>query len=109
LLGSTSGEKQIEAYASADLGIRRGDTVRIVLEPQNVFKAAMIVYGYPLLGALIAAGAAYAAGLGDLAAAVSALTGIAAGFSVARFRLSRARCLRDFTPVVAERLGTVAD
>ena len=69
----------------------------------------MIVYGYPLLGSLTAAGLAYAAGLGDLAAAGSALAGIATGLLLARLRLAKARCLRDFTPVVAERLHVAAD
>jgi len=67
-------------------------------------RAAVIVYGYPLIAALLAALAAYGLGLNDIAAAAAALLGLVTGMSIARYRLNDAKCLREFTPTVVERL-----
>ena len=74
--------------------------------PRNVLRAAILVYGYPLAGAVLAAICAYAAGLSDLLAAAAALLGLAAGMLLARARLRNERCLRDFMPMVVQKLPT---
>ena len=91
------------------LDVRIGDLVSIMLEPRNVLRAAIIVYGYPLMGAVLAAFIAYGIGLGDIAAALAALSGLVAGILIAKVRLQNTRCLRDFTPIVVDRLTAASD
>lgn len=111
LLGGGAGAQRISVSVPADLDVVDGDLVSIVLQPKDILRAAVIVYGYPLAGAVIGAIAAAIAGFGDVAAAVAALSGITVGFLSASRRLRNARCLREFTPAVVERLAiaTVVD
>ena len=74
-----------------------------------MLRAAVLVYGYPLLGGVLAALAALRFELGDVAAALSALTGLIAGMAIAKNQLRSSQCLREFTPVVIERLSPVRD
>jgi len=109
LLGQRSGDRRVEATVAENLEVRNGDLVSIVLEPRNVLRAAIIVYGYPLTGAVLTAFVAYAAELGDIAGALAALSGLVAGILIAKARLQNTRCLRDFTPVVVDRLSAASD
>lgn len=104
LLGRTSGSRRVEALIAVGLTVGEGDEVRIELAPGNLLQASMIVYGLPLSGAVLGAALAYFSGLGELYAAMAALGGIFAGLTVARLRLQRATCLRQFTPTIVERL-----
>ena len=108
LLGRSSGSRRVDARIASGLTVREGDEVRIELAPSNLLQAAMIVYGLPLAGAVLGAGLAYLAGLGELYAAMAALGGILAGLMVARLRLQKASCLQQFTPTVVERLTVAA-
>jgi len=105
LLGSSTKDQCIDARIAAGITLCEGDEVRVELAPSNVLQAALIVYGMPLCGAVAGAGVSYFAGLQDLAAALAAIAGIAAGIGVARYRLRASRCLRQFTPTVVERLS----
>jgi sigma-E factor negative regulatory protein RseC len=104
LLGAGRGPKRVNAILSPNLEIHNGDRVSIVLEPRNLLRASVIVYGYPLLGAVLAAIMAMKLEIGDAAGAVAALVGLIAGMLIAKMRLRKSRCLRDFTPVIVERL-----
>lgn len=104
LLGRTSGSRRVEALIASGLTVGEGDEVRIELAPNNLLQASMIVYGLPLSGAVLGAALAYFFGFGELYAAMAALGGILAGLMVARLRLQRATCLRQFTPTIVERL-----
>lgn len=106
IFGGKAGSRRIDAMISAGLKVTEGDEVRIELAPRNVLRASLIVYGAPLSGAVIAALIAYAAGLGDLHAALAALAGIVSGLLLARARLRKAGCLRRFTPTVVEHIAT---
>ncbi|MBT8090884.1 MAG: SoxR reducing system RseC family protein [Gammaproteobacteria bacterium] len=108
LLGRTSGSRRVDALVATGLTVREGDEVRIELAPSNLLQASMIVYGLPLAGAILGAGFAYIAGIGELNAAMAALGGILAGLIVARLRLKQDGCLRQFTPTVVERLTVAA-
>ena len=105
LLGGTTGSRRVEALIGAGLAVSEGDEVRIELEPSNLLRASLIVYGAPLGSAIAAAALAYLADLGDLNAALSALGGIVAGLFFARSRLRKSDCLRQFTPTVIERIA----
>lgn len=105
LLGGMAGPRRVEVLIGNNLSLREGDEVRIALAPSHLLRAAMTVYGVPLSLAVAAAAFAYFLELGDLAAAIAALCGIVAGLFVARSRLRKSSCLRDFTPTVVERIA----
>ena len=104
LFGTTVATRQVEALVREDITVGEGDEVRIELEPRNLLKASLIVYGLPLGFAVATAALAYLAGLGDLSAAVAALGGVAGGLLVARSQVRKSGCLREFTPTVVERI-----
>ena len=104
LLGRTSGSRRVDALIANGLTVGEGDEVRIELAPSNLLQASMIVYGLPLSGAVLGAALAYFVGLGELYAATAALGGILAGLMLARLRLQKTSCLRQFTPTIVERV-----
>ena len=105
LTGADSQPRRIAALLATGLELNEGDEVSIELAPQNVLRAALIVYGLPLGGAVIGAGIAYLAGAGDLGAAFAALVGLAVGLAAGRRYLGRAACLKHFTPVITGRVA----
>ncbi len=104
LAGSNAASRRVDAVIDTGVEVREGDEVRIELAPQHLLRAAMIVYGLPLLGAVSGAAVAYLAGLSDLHASIAALGGIVLGLAAARMRLRAAQCLRQFTPTIVERM-----
>jgi sigma-E factor negative regulatory protein RseC len=109
LLGRQSGDMRVEAVVAENLDVRSGDLVSVELAPRNILRAAVIVYGYPLSAAVLAAILAFGMGLGDASGAIAALVGLVAGIFLAKRRLKNSRCLRDFTPTVVDRLSPVPD
>lgn len=105
LLGGNGKSRRIDAQIPTGITVHEGDEVRIELAPRHLLHAALIVYGIPLLGALVGAAIAYTLGLGDLYAAFAGLGGIAVGIVLARQRLQASRGLCEFTPTIVERLG----
>ncbi|MDH3338726.1 MAG: SoxR reducing system RseC family protein [Gammaproteobacteria bacterium] len=106
LMTGSGRNRQVEASIRAGLNVAENDLVEIVLAPDDVLRAAAIVYGLPMLGAVAAAAIAYALSLGDAAAAVAALAGLTVGFTIGRWRLRQTPCLRRFLPSVQRRLDT---
>lgn len=104
LFGSSGGSRQFEAPISGAMDLREGDEVQIELAPHNVLRAALQVYGAPLVGVLIMTGLAHLAGWSDLQGAAAGGVGVLAGAAISRYRLKRVRCLRQFTPVITRRL-----
>ncbi len=98
----------VEASVRTGLDLREGDVVEISLAPDNLLQAAIIVYGWPMLGAIIGAALAYGFSFGDAAAALAALIGLGAGLIVSRWRLRQRSCLRRFVPVVERRVAVSA-
>lgn len=98
LFGMRRQGRRIEAEFASDAVVVSGDVVRLQLAPRSLLRASVIVYGWPLAGALAGAVAGYASGSGDTAAALLALLGLAAGAVLARRRLARRDCLRDLVP-----------
>ncbi len=82
-----------------------GDTVSLSLGSRNLLQAAMIVYGWPLLGASLATLLAKVIDLTDAGAALAALAGIAVGAILVRIRLGHRDCLTRFVPTVVGRVG----
>ena len=106
LFGSSGGSRHIEAPISGAMDLHAGDEVQIELAPHNVLRAALQVYGAPLLGVLIMTGLAYLADWPDWQAAVAGGVGVLGGAAISRYRLRRVRCLRQFTPVITRRLAS---
>ncbi len=104
LLGAGSGARQVEASIRPGLSVSEGDVVEIALSPDNLLQAAIIVYGLPLLGAVMAAAVAFGLSLGDAAAAVAVLAGLGLGVLAGRRRLQQTQCLQRFVPTVVRRV-----
>ena len=98
LFGGRRPGRRIEADLVPGTEVAKGDVVRLRLAPRSLLQASLIVYGWPLAGALTGASLAYATRFGDAGAAVLALLGMAAGAFLVRRRLARQDCLRNFTP-----------
>lgn len=98
--------RRIAATVADNRALAAGDRVELVLATDTVLRAALIVYGLPLLGAVGAAALAYLFALGDAAAALAAIAGLVAGMLVGRWQLHRGSCLQQFVPVVGRRLQT---
>lgn len=109
LLGGDAKPRKVDALISGGMDVRAGDEVTIELAPDNLLRAATIVYGLPLIGAIGGAGIAFLFESGDLWPAGLALAGIASGMTAARLRLRRTSCLRRFTPMITRRLTPVVD
>ena len=95
---SLTRNRRVEARVPPGAEIHAGDTVELTLAPNNVLRAAGIVYGLPLAAAASGAALAYLVGYGDPAAALAAVAGLAVGLVLAKRRLRG--CLKDFTPEV---------
>jgi len=101
--------RSVDALLAQGLAVREGDRVSIELAPDNLLLAALLVYGLPLTGAIIASAAAWFLGAGDLIAAAMAVVGTGVGMTIGRMRLRKARCLRNFIPTVTARLSGASD
>jgi sigma-E factor negative regulatory protein RseC len=104
LFSGVESKRTVEALVDSDISLGRGDTVELRLAGNNLLAASFLVYGLPLLGAIVAAGIAYLLRLGDLAAALAAIAGLVSGFFVGRHKLHRAGCIDEFVPHVEKLL-----
>lgn len=100
VFSAATGKRRVSANLSAGSAVQAGDVVAISMSRKSVLAAASIVYGYPLAGAAFGAMLGAAGSTGDLAAALCALAGMITGALLARYRLGRHRCLRQFVPSV---------
>ena len=109
--GIFSGDKKpriVDALLARGVAVREGDWVSVELAPENLLHAALLVYGLPLTGAIVASAAAWLLGASDLIAAAMAVAGTGVGLMTGRMRLRKARCLRSFIPTVTARLSGVS-
>ena len=107
IFADTGRERQVHADVLPGLQVAEGDLVEVTLAPDNLLRAALIVYGLPMVGAIVGAVLAYWLSLGDLGAAAAALAGIGGGLLLGRWRLRRRDCLSRFVPTVEKRLYDV--
>ena len=105
VLSGRKGNRRLELAVGPELNLAEGDVVGIELAPGNVLRAALIVYGLPLAGAIGGAALAYANALGDGGAAVMAIGGLVGGALISRFRLGNDSCLARFTPSISRRVA----
>jgi len=98
MVSATSGLQRIEVPLVDSDDLREGQTVALEMQEGSLLRAAAIVYGWPLLGALL--GAAGGLSRSEATAALMALSGLFAGWLLARWHLRRGRCLRGLLPVI---------
>ena len=103
LLSAGNRSRRIEAIIAPGLEARVDDQVELLMEPDNLLRAASLVYGFPMVGAIAGASTAYALSLGDAGAALMALAGLTLGLLISRWRLRQSACIQQFTPRI-ERL-----
>lgn len=103
LLAAENRPNRIEAIIAPGLDANVDDEVELLMQPDNLLRAAYFVYGVPMLGAIAGASVAYWLSLGDAGAALMALAGLAVGLMISRWRVRRSACMRQFTPRI-ERL-----
>lgn len=104
LLGSNNKNRRIAARIASGVIVQQGDEVCLELASRRLLQASWLVYGTPLAAAMLASTAGYLAGLPDLYAALAALGGGGAGVIIARSRLRKTTCLRQFMPTIVGRL-----
>ena len=104
LMAGSGAKRQVEARVRDGLDITVDDVVEISLAPDNLLRAAVIVYGLPMLGAAIAALVAFGLSLSDGASAMAALFGLGLGLGVSRWQLRQASCLGRFVPTIERRV-----
>ena len=104
LFAGGGADRQVEATIPPGMDIAVQDVVEISLAPDNLLRAAIIVYGLPMIGAVIGAVIAYALSFGDVVAALAALTGLGSGLVLSRWRLQQTDCLQRFVPSIERRL-----
>ncbi len=105
IFGASQSTRRIEVSLAPGCDVSEGDTVRLSLASRNLLQAAIIVYGWPLLGAIAGALLAFLGALDDKAAAASVLAGLAVGVALARLRLSRKDCLSRYSPTAINLAG----
>ena len=105
LFASGGSDRQVEAAIPPEMDVAVEDVVEISLAPDNLLRAAIIVYGLPMFGAVIGATIAYTLSLGDAVAALAALTGLGSGLVLGRWRLQQTACLQRFVPSIERRLN----
>ncbi len=105
LLGSQREPARIELPAPEGMRLAVGDRVNLELLPTNLLEAALLVYGLPLAGVLVALSAGWliAGALNDAHAIILAIAGLLAGLVAGRYRINRNRCLQRFVPRIAMR------
>jgi len=93
----------LEASIPDGLQFAAGEVVEVSVLPDNVLRAALIVYGLPMFGAVATVATAYALALNDIATAAAALGGLSLGLVVARWCLSRQVCRKRFVATISRR------
>ena len=104
IFSDTAQQRRVTATVPAGLDLAEGDRVEIELAPDNILRAALIVYGMPMVGAIAGAALAYGLQFGDAVAAAAALAGLVLGLMVGRYQLRRNDCLSRFVPTITRRL-----
>lgn len=95
----------IDANVAPGMELKPGDEVNLVLTPSHLLRAAVLAYGLPLAGVVIALGIAWFVNhtLRDVLAVGFAMTGLVVGVLLARHFLNKDGCLKNLVPTVSAR------
>ncbi len=105
LLTGASRSRLIDVSVTPGMDLKPGDDVRLTLAPSHLLRAAVLAYGMPLAGVIIALGIAWIMSrtLNDVLAVVLAICGLVAGALFGRHFLNQDDCLKNLVPTVSER------
>jgi len=106
LLGGAAQTKRITVPYTNGLRLRHGDRVLLTLHPAGLLRAALIGYGFPLFGTILALllGNWLQDGLSDADAVLLAVIGLIIGLLAGRHKLKHADCPGSMTPTISQRL-----
>lgn len=100
------GPWRVDAVVPPAVEIRPGDVVTIDLAGPGLLPAALIVYGWPLAGAITGAMLALAGPwVGDASIAAGAFAGLVVAGLLAGRRLRARDCVSRFRPVIVRQAG----
>ncbi len=105
LLSGSNRARLIEVQLSPGLGLKAGDEVKLTLAPAHLLRAAVLAYGLPLGGIVIAPGAAWFLNqsLDDHVAIALAIGGLLIGGLFGRHFINKEACLKNLVPTISER------
>ena len=105
LLTGASRSRLIDVSVTPGMDLKPGDDVRLTLAPSHLLRAAVLAYGMPLAGVIIALGIAWIMSrtLNDVLAVTLAICGLVAGALFGRHFLNQDDCLKHLVPTVSER------
>lgn len=105
LLTGASRSRLIDVSVTPGMDLKPGDDVRLTLAPSHLLRAAVLAYGMPLAGVIIALGIAWMMSrtLNDVLAVTLAICGLVAGALFGRHFLNQDDCLKNLVPTVSER------
>ncbi len=105
LLTGASRSRLIDVSVTPGMDLKPGDDVRLTLAPSHLLRAAVLAYGMPLAGVIIALGIAWIMSrtLNDVLAVTLAICGLVAGALIGRHFLNQDDCLKNLVPTVSER------
>ena len=107
ILGADQGPRQVDVPLPDDARFETGDDVTLELAPQSLLRAALIVYGIPLAAVAAVGALALAFQWSDLETTLVMVIAAIVGIAVGRSRLRHASCLKQFTPVISARAGSL--
>ncbi len=105
LLTGASRLRLIDVDVPPGMDLKPGDDVKLTIAPSHLLHAAVLAYGLPLAGVVIALGIAWIMSrtLNDVLAVVLAICGLVAGGLLGRHFLNQHGCLKNLVPTVSER------
>lgn len=105
LLTGRSGSSEVELQLPAGHQYHVGDEVTLSIASSSLLRAALLAYGLPLAGTVLAltVGWLVMAPLSDLAGALIALAGLLAGFIAGRSQLRKDDWCKQFVPSIDSR------
>jgi sigma-E factor negative regulatory protein RseC len=105
LLTGTNESAEIEIQLPPGHHYRVGEAVTLSIASSSLLRAALLAYGLPLAGTVLAltAGWLVMAPLNDLAGALIALAGLLAGFAAGRRQLRKDAWCEQFVPSINSR------
>lgn len=107
LLTGSNRSRVIEVQLTPGMELKVGDEVQLTLAPSHLLHAAVLAYGLPLGGVVLALGIAWYVNqsLDDRFAIVLAIGGLVGGVLCGRHFLNKDGCLKNLVPTVSERLS----
>lgn len=105
LLTGAGRSRLIDVNVPPGMDLKPGDDVKLALAPSHLLRAAVLAYGLPMAGVVIALGIAwiFSKAVNDVLAVVLSICGLAAGALLGRHFLNQDGCLKNLVPTVSER------